>query len=115
MIVPSLSDRALPERIESLISLSHGFGPVFPTYGVILAPNNSWKCECRKGEACPKPGKHPRIRRWNTAASTSEKQIPDWCIRFPHANWGIVAGWLIDIGDFDAKPGKPNGVLTMAA
>jgi hypothetical protein len=111
----SLSDRALPERIKTLISLSQRFGPVFPTYGVIPTPNNSWKCECRKGVACEHPGKHPRITRWNTAATTNEKQIADWCIEFPHANWAIVAGWLIDIVDLDAKPGKPNGVLAMEA
>jgi hypothetical protein len=111
----SLADLFLPARIDALISLSQRFGRVLPVYGVILTPNNnSWTCECCKGEACDRPGKHPRVK-WVTEASRSSKQIADWCIRFPRANWAIVGGEIIDIADLDRKPGKPDGVLTLKA
>lgn len=106
----SLADLPLPERISKLIATAKRFGPVIPTWGVVQL-HEQWLCEC--GEACGKAGKHPRIRNWNTRATKNEEQIAEWCIKYPRANWGIVAGEVIDVLDLDRKPGGIDGVAML--
>jgi hypothetical protein len=68
-------------------------------------------CEC--GEASCKAGKHPRIKSWATRATKNTRQIADWATRWPAANWAIHCT-EISVVDLDRKPGKPDGVITLA-
>jgi hypothetical protein len=86
------------------------FGPVLPSYGVVAVDGN-WMCEC--GEASCKAGKHPRIKSWVTRATKDTRQIADWAMRWPLANWAIHCT-EINVVDLDRKPGKPDGVITLA-
>ena len=106
----SLADLNLPRRISTLIAMAKRFGPILPTYGVVAVDGN-WMCEC--GEASCKAGKHPRIKSWVTRATKDTRQIADWAMRWPLANWAIHCT-EINVVDLDRKPGKPDGVITLA-
>ena len=106
----SLADLSLPRRISTLIAMAARFGPVLPLYGVVAVDGN-WMCEC--GEASCKAGKHPRIKSWATRATKNTRQIADWATRWPAANWAIHCT-EISVVDLDRKPGKPDGVITLA-
>jgi hypothetical protein len=106
----SLADLNLPRRISTLTAMAKRFGPVLPTYGVVAVDGN-WMCEC--GEASCKAGKHPRIKSWVTRATKDPRQIADWAMRWPLANWAIHCT-EINVVDLDRKPGKPDGVITLA-
>jgi hypothetical protein len=106
----SLADLSLPRRISTLIALAERFGPVLPVFGVVAVDGN-WMCEC--GEASCKAGKHPRIKSWATRATKNTRQIADWATRWPAANWAIHCT-EISVVDLDRKPGKPDGVITLA-
>jgi hypothetical protein len=93
-----------------LIALAKRFGPILPTYGVVAVDGN-WMCEC--GEASCRAGKHPRIKSWVTRATKDTRQIADWAMRWPLANWAIHCT-EINVVDLDRKPGKPDGVITLA-
>jgi hypothetical protein len=86
------------------------FGPVLPTYGVVAVDGN-WRCEC--GDRSCKAGKHPRIKSWVTRATKDPIQIADWALRWPLANWAIHCT-EISVVDLDRKPGKPDGIITLA-
>jgi hypothetical protein len=68
-------------------------------------------CEC--GQRSCKAGKHPRIKSWVTRATKDSRQIADWAMRWPVANWAIHCT-EINVVDLDRKPGKPDGVITLA-
>jgi hypothetical protein len=106
----SLADLSLPRRTSALITLAERFGPILPTFGVVAVDGN-WMCEC--GEASCKAGKHPRIKSWVTRATKDTRQIADWAMRWPLANWAIHCT-EINVVDLDRKPGKPDGVITLA-
>src|ERR1019366_8887256 len=108
--VSSLGDLSLPRRISTLIAMAKRFGPVLPIYGVVAVDGN-WMCEC--GEASCRAGKHPRIKSWVTRATKDPRQIADWAMRWPLANWAIHCT-EINVVDLDRKPGKPDGVTTLA-
>lgn len=65
------------------------------------------KCSCRRN-ACPKPGKHPRVKDWPERASCDSTQIAKWFAKWPEANFGVATG--VDSGivvfDFDGAEGK---------
>jgi hypothetical protein len=106
----SLADLSLPRRISTLIAMAKRFGPVLPTYGVVAVDGN-WMCEC--GQRSCKAGKHPRIKSWVTRSTKDPRQIADWAMRWPVANWAIHCT-EINVVDLDRKPGKPDGVITLA-
>src|SRR5450759_3560027 len=108
--ISSLADLSLPRRISTLIALAKRFGPVLPIYGVVAVDGN-WMCEC--GEASCKAGKHPRIKSWVARATKDTRQIADWAMRWPLANWAIHC-IEINVVDLDRKPGKPDGIITLA-
>src|ERR1039458_956094 len=105
----SLADLSLPCRISTLIALVKRFGPILPIFGVVAVDGN-WRCEC--GDRSCKAGKHPRIKSWVTRATKDTRQIADWAMRWPLANWAIHCT-EINVVDLDRKPGKPDGVITL--
>ena len=108
--ISSLADLSLSCRISALIALVKRFGPILPIFGVVAVDGN-WRCEC--GDRSCKAGKHPRIKSWVTRATKDTRQIADWAMRWPLANWAIHCT-EINVVDLDRKPGKPDGVITLA-
>ncbi len=61
------------------------------------------KCSC--GSDCPKPGKHPRVLRWQKVATTDPAQIREWWRRWPDANVGVAMGDGVFAVDVDGDVG----------
>ena len=76
----------------------------------------AWKCSCEKGEACGRPGKHPRIGDWEREASSAAEQVAVWWGRWPNATIGVATGTGsgLTVVDADAAEGKP-GVVNLTA
>ena len=55
--------------------------------------------------ACIAPGKHPRIKKWQTLGSTDATVIEKWFVHdFPSSNVGIVTGVTSGIFVLDVDP-----------
>jgi hypothetical protein len=78
----------------------HGI-PVLPVH----TPDRGGVCSCDRGARCDRPGKHPRLRHGLTDASTDERQIAAWWLRWPHANVGLRTGVIMDVADIDSAEG----------
>ncbi|MEQ9408751.1 MAG: bifunctional DNA primase/polymerase [Fuerstiella sp.] len=63
---------------------------VLPVHGT-----QNGRCSC--GRKCNHPGKHPRIRKWPTRASSDARQISEWWKRWPSANVGILTGHVSNL------------------
>ena len=78
------------DAVGGLISYALADGargwPVFPCHDVFIGA-----CSCRNSE-CGSPGKHPRIREWQRAASTDPDQITEWWTQWPQAPIAVVTG-----------------------
>ena len=62
--------------------------------GVRVFPAESIKdgrCTCAKAD-CGSPGKHPKIKGWQEAATTNSEQIDRWWGQWPDANIAIPTG-----------------------
>jgi len=77
----------------------HGI-PVLPVH----TPDQGG-CSCDRGVRCERPGKHPRLRRGLTEASTDPRQIDLWWSRWPEANVGLRTGVAMDVADIDSAEG----------
>ena len=67
-------------------------------------------CEC--GPECDSPGKHPKIKAWETLATTDPRQLDAWLKAEPR-NIGIVCG-LSGLATIDIDP-RNGGQETFAA
>jgi hypothetical protein len=69
--------------------------PIFPVY----EPISKGVCSCLHGSQCKRPGKHPRNRYGNLAASNKLDQIRHWWGLWPKANIALdtSAGLVIDV------------------
>lgn len=66
-------------------------------------------CSC--GRECESPGKHPRIKAWQKAATTDPEQIIAWWKKWPQSNIGVATGGGIVVTDLDG----PAEIERMAA
>lgn len=71
---------------------------VFPLHNI----SSNGQCSC--GRQCGSEGKHPRIGKWNKAASTSAKSITEWWSKWPNANIGILTGRTTNLIVLDIDP-----------
>jgi hypothetical protein len=62
-------------------------------------------CTCQHGIRCADPGKHPCLKDWPRAASTSPSEVRGWWQRWPEANVGLVTGTRFDVLDLDGPTG----------
>jgi hypothetical protein len=62
-------------------------------------------CTCPDQEACPDPGKHPRLRGWQRLAATDLGLVGEWWWRWPAANLGLATGRRFDVLDLDGEQG----------
>lgn len=92
---------------------------VFPCHGAVTGPApGTLACTCNKAN-CTAPAKHPKIREWQKAASTTPQQIQMWWRRWPNANIGLATGRGLVVLDLDgvdevaafAAIVKPHGGL----
>src|SRR5829696_10385324 len=62
-------------------------------------------CTCPDQEACPDPGKHPRLRGWQRLAATDAAVVGGWWRRWPDANLALATGRRFDVLDLDGAAG----------
>ena len=77
----------------------------YASYGWKIVPLHdisSGHCSCNKGEDCPSPGKHPRVKDWPNLASNAEDQIIQWWEKWPSANIGVRLGEQSNLIDIEA-------------
>lgn len=98
---------AVEPLAEVLATARRGL-PVFPVY----EPVNGG-CACGKAD-CDSPGKHPRVKGWQEAATTDPTQIRAWASRFPGCNWGMPTGPRSGVDVLDVDP-RHNGDATLDA
>ena len=84
----------------ALFYARHGI-PVLPVH----TPAAEGGCSCGT-TACPRPGKHPRLRHGLTDASTDPRRIEMWWARWPDANVGLRTGVVMDVADVDSAEGR---------
>lgn len=90
--------------------------PVFPVWEVVANGEGGWRCACSEGDACGRPGKHPRVRDGLNEATTNPTTIQNWWTRWPDASIGVATGRASNllVVDADAADGKP-GVVNLTA
>jgi hypothetical protein len=76
---------------------------VFPVHDI----EGDRQCSCGKLD-CPSGGKHPRLKDWQTLATTDEDQLAHWWGDWPRANVGIKcgAGSNLTVLDVDGDEGR---------
>jgi Bifunctional DNA primase/polymerase, N-terminal len=62
-------------------------------------------CSCAD-QACPDPGKHPRLRGWQRLAAADPAVVGEWWRRWPHANLALATGRRFDVLDLDGEQGE---------
>ena len=60
---------------------------VFPVHS---AANG--RCTCKDGAECDSPGKHPRVAKWESVATTNPAAVREMFTRWPSANLGWALG-----------------------
>ena len=80
--------------LEHALQLAGRGWRVFPCHTTI-----SGACSC--GQTCVSPGKHPRIKAWQKAATADQAQILKWWTKWPDANIGIATGSGLVVTDLD--------------
>jgi len=70
------------------------------------------KCSCKDGDACQRPGKHPRTAHGVKDATNSKPQIKSWWERWSGANVGIAPGHESGILVLDIDP-RNGGTETL--
>ena len=70
------------------LTLAAQLGPVLPVHTALGGD----RCSCSPGKCRSKPGKHPRHRDWQNAATRDPAQIALWWQEAPSANIGLLTG-----------------------
>jgi hypothetical protein len=92
---------------------------VYGTLGFPVVPMHTARpgggCSC-PDQACPDPGKHPRLRGWQWLAATDPAVVGQWWRRWPQANLALMAGRRFDVLDLDGDQGVEalRAVLSIA-
>jgi hypothetical protein len=86
---------------------------VVPLHGVL--PDGA--CTCGNRDGCEKGtrnrGKHPRIKKWQTLATSNEDTIGEWFSRWPDSNVGVQMGQTSGIIDFETDSAQGEAELTI--
>lgn len=76
---------------------------VFPLHSI-----RDGRCSCAASE-CKSPGKHPRVPKGCTEATTDPSVIVAWWERWPDAHVGIATGSGLAVIDIDPRHGGDDG------
>ena len=93
--------------------------PVYAALGFPVVPMHTPRpgggCSC-PDQACPDPGKHPRLRGWQRLAAADPAVVGEWWRRWPQANLGLATGRRFDVLDVDGEQGVEalRAVLSIA-
>jgi hypothetical protein len=74
-------------------------------------PTTEGGCSCGS-PSCKKPGKHPRLSKWQEKATTDPDQVAKWWGQWPDANVGLALGPAS--GVFDIEFDDAEGEATAA-
>ena len=87
---------------DAAVQLAQQGYRVFPLHGIV-----SGKCTCRKAN-CTSPGKHPRIKQWQSEASSDPGVIAAFWKQWPDANIGLATGKAsgVFVLDIDGSAGE---------
>jgi hypothetical protein len=122
-MAPSFSPARLGpgELLAALRALSCArAAQVYAALGYAVVPMHTAQpgdgCTCPDQEACPDPGKHPRLRGWQRLAATDPTVVGGWWRRWPAANLALVTGRRFDVLDLDGDQGVEalRAVLSIA-
>lgn len=80
---------------------------VFPLHSI-----RDGRCTCGKTE-CKSPGKHPRVARGCSEASSDPDVIRRWWEAWPDANVGIATGQGLAVIDIDPRSGGDDGIVDL--
>jgi hypothetical protein len=93
--------------------------PVYAALGFPVVPMHTarpgGRCSCPE-QACPDPGKHPRLRGWQRLAAADPAVVGEWWRRWPRANLALATGRRFDVLDLDGEQGEEalRAVLSIA-
>jgi Bifunctional DNA primase/polymerase, N-terminal len=93
--------------------------PVYAALGFFVVPMHTarpgGRCSCRD-QACPDPGKHPRLRGWTRLTAADPTVVGEWWRRWPDANLALATGRRFDVLDVDGEQGVEalRAVLSIA-
>jgi hypothetical protein len=93
--------------------------PVYAALGFPVVPMHTPRpgggCSC-PDQACPDPGKHPRLRGWQRLAAADPAVVGEWWQRWPQANLALATGRRFDVLDLDGDQGMEalRAVLSIA-
>ena len=111
-IAPSFSPARLGpgELLAALGTLSCArAAQVYAALGYAVVPMHTAQpgggCTSPDQEACPDPGKHPRLRGWTQLAAVDLAVVGEWWRRWPQANLALVTGKRFDVLDLDGEEG----------
>lgn len=98
-------------RLEWALAYARAGWAVVPVWARVEAEEEGkWRCACDKGDACPRPAKHPIPRQGTKQATTDPARIEAWWSEHPDANIAIATGKnsgciVIDVDTADGKSG----------
>lgn len=75
---------------------------IVPLYGI----KDNHVCTCQKNGDCPSAGKHPRVSKWQEAATNNPDEAFELFKKYPQSNLGVALGpgsGIIDIECDDEK------------
>ena len=93
--------------------------PMYAAFGFPVVPMHTalpgGRCSCPE-QACPDPGKHPRLRDWQRLAAVDPAVVGGWWRRWPEANLALMTGRRFDVLDLDGDQGMEalRAVLSIA-
>jgi Bifunctional DNA primase/polymerase, N-terminal len=96
-LLAALGELDCPEAASVYAAL--GF-PVVPMH--TARPGGGCSCP---DQACPDPGKHPRLRGWQRLTATDPMVVGEWWRRWPEANLALMAGRRFGVLDLDGEQG----------
>lgn len=80
---------------------------VFPLHSI-----RDGQCSCARPE-CKSPGKHPRIARGCSDATTDPAQVVAWWSEWPDAHVGVATGQGLTVIDIDPRHGGDDGIVDL--
>jgi hypothetical protein len=88
-----------PQTLTDALTYAARGWRIIPLYGVVEG-----HCTCQAGADCPSAGKHPPVKDWTTAATTTPARLRQWWQETPGANVGIVTGQASHLVVIDVDP-----------
>lgn len=93
-----------------------GWALAYAARGFLVHPLHTARaghCSCGKRE-CSASGKHPRLPKWPSRATTESQEIRAWWTRWPEANIGLLTGARSGVIVLDIDP-RNDGDASLAS